>query len=1052
MNNILLVQKRKIFLIFFCTITSVFAIAQNRITGTVTSAQDAQPVSGASVIIKGTQAGTITASDGSFHINAKPNDILVVTNQGSEKKETVVNSQTQYNIVLSAVVNTLNEVLVTGYSSQRKKDITGSVAVVDVKALKAIPAGSAVQALQGQAAGVNIVTSGVPGGRSNILIRGVTSFGNIQPLVMVDGVQADLNNIPADDIESIQVLKDAGAASIYGVRGANGVIVVTTKKGRAGQPAVTYNAYYGVQLPKSGNALNQLNSEDYARLAKIANPSNSLFVNGLPDFLYGGPNGGGAAMAGDPAVDPAKYNFDVARPGNNYLIQKVNKQGTNWYDELFNPAAMQSHNLTMSGGAERANYLFSLGYFNQQGTLIETYLKRYSARINTEFKLTKNIRVGENVYLYYKQNPGYFNQGEGSAVNRAIQMLPIIPVYDIMGNFGGTFAGPSELGSNNNPVSIQKRTANNRTQFWDVIGNIYAEVDFLQNFTARTSFGGSIDNQYFSNFNFNQYNDRNSNLGTNNYNENARYDGTSMWTNTLTYNKVFGSHNVKVLAGTEGIVNYGRGVGGGASRFFSTDFNFLTLNNGTSNISNYSNAYRNTLFSLLSRLDYSFQDKYLLAVTVRRDGSSVFGSEKRYGTFPSVSLGWRLSNERFMKNVTWINDLKLRGSYGVLGSQNNVNPSNALTLYASQFNRSYYDISGNGSIMQGFYQLTNGNRNTGWEENIVSNLGFDATILNNKIDISAEYYKKSIKGLLFPQPIPAVTGGASPPTVNIGDIQNKGLDVAATYRGSLSNTIQFNVTANITTYQNKVIDIPNPGYFDAAGSRLGNLVRNQEDHPVSSFFGYDVLGLFQSERDVQSSPTQADAAPGRFKFRDVNADGAITPDDRTFIGDPNPDFTYGLNLGVNYKAFDISGIFYGSQGNDIINYQRFYTDFFSTFLSGKSRVLRNAWTPENTNTTVPKIEGVSTFSTSGVFNSYYKENGSYLRLRSLQIGFTPNKSLLSRYGVKKMRIYLQGANLFTVTKYTGLDPELVGSSSNFGIDLGNYPNQRSILIGLNASF
>lgn len=1047
----LLIRQSKVILLLFCMFTSFLLMAQNRVSGKVTSAEDGKPVSGASVNIKGTTTGTITGDDGMFYINSKPNDIVIISYLGYQTKEITIGSQSDYTIVLTKAVNSLNEVVVTGYSSQRKKDITGSVAVVDMKAMKSVPAGAAAQALQGQASGVNVVSSGVPGGQSNILIRGVSSFGNTQPLIMIDGIQGDLNNIASDDIESIQVLKDAGAASIYGVRGSNGVIIVTTKKGKAGQPTFSYDAYYGVQLPKTGNPLNQLNSKDYARLALQANPSNSLFVNGLPDYFYAGPGGGGTAMEGDPEVDPAKYNLDIANPQNNYLIQRVNKDGTNWYQKLFKPALMQNHNLTASGGTDKSRYLFSLGYLNQQGTLIETYLKRYSARINTEYKFSKNIRIGQNAYLFYKQNPGYFNQGEGSAVNRAIQMLPIIPVYDIKGNFGGTFAGPSELGSSNNPVSIQKRTANNRTNFWDILGNVFAEVDFLKWFTIRTSFGGSIDNQYYSNFNFNQYNDRNSNLGNNSYNESAAYNGSSMWTNTLTFSRVAGKHNFKILAGTEAIKNYGRGVGGSANRFFSTNPDYLILNNGTSGVTNYSRIYRNTLFSLLSRVDYTYNDKYLVAVTVRRDGSSVFGSQKRYGVFPSASIGWRVSQENFLKDVIWLNDLKLRGSYGVLGSQNNVDPANALTLYGSQFNRTYYDISGSGSVVQGFAQFTNGNINTGWEENIISNIGFDATILN-KIDISLEFYRKSINGLLFPQPVPAVTGGATPPTINIGDIENKGIDLSVTYRDNITNKLKLSANANITTYKNTVIDIPNPGYFDAAGSRLGNLVRNQEGNPVSSFYGYQVLGLFADDREVSSSPVQADAAPGRFRYKDVDGDGKISPSDRTFIGNPNPSFTYGLNLSLMYKAFDMSGVFYGSQGNDILNYQRFYTDFFSTFLSGKSNVLLNAWTPENTKTNIPKIEATSNFSTSAVANSYYIENGSYLRLRSLQIGYTANNSLFNKYRIKKLRVYLQAANLFTITKYSGLDPELVGSSSNFGIDLGNYPSQKTFLIGLNVSF
>jgi TonB-dependent starch-binding outer membrane protein SusC len=459
-------------------------------------------------------------------------------------------------------------------------------------------------------------------------------------------------------------------------------------------------------------------------------------------------------------------------------------------------------------------------------------------------------------------------------------------------------------------------------------------------------------------------------------------------------------------------------------------------------------------------LDYSYNDRYIVGATVRRDGSSVFGSNKRYGIFPSFSLGWRLSNETFMKSIDFINDLKLRGSYGILGSQANVSAANAFTLFNSGFGTSYYDITGSGTIRQGFFQSQNGNPNTEWEQDIISNFGLDATILNYKVDISVEWYKKSINGLLFPQPLPATAGNADPPTINIGDIQNKGWDVAANYHGKAAEDLTYNVGVNLTTYKNMVVKIPDPGYFDVSGSRIGNLVRNQVGHPVGSFYGYEVAGLFLDDADVTKSPEQTDAAPGRFKYRDVNEDGEITPEDRTFFGDPNPDFTYGVNLSATYKGFDFATIFYGSQGNDNINFVRYYTDFFGTSEGkGKSNVLKSAWTPQNQGAKTPVAEYVSTFSTNGVFNSYYLENGSFLKLRSLVLGYSLNSSLLKRYNIKKIRVYVQAANLFTLTKYSGLDPELTGSlggaqaSSAFGVDYGNYPNnQKTFLFGVNVTF
>ncbi|CAL1519058.1 TonB-dependent receptor [Chitinophaga sp. MM2321] len=1028
--------------------------AQIKVTGTVKD--DAGiALQGVSVSVKGTAIGAGTNEQGQYTIVCPdPQGTLVFTYIGFTREEVLLNGRSVVNVGLLPDNKALNEVVVTGYSAQKKKDITGSVAVVEMKALKSIPAGSAMQALQGQASGVNVVSTGVPGAASKINIRGVSTFGSTNPLVLVDGVQTDLNNVSADDIESMQVLKDAGAAAIYGVRGANGVIIITTKKGKTGAPVLTYDSYFGLQFPFSGDPLNQLNSTDFARLTKQAFPGTKLFANGLSDFVYGGPGGTGTGMTGDPAVDPAKYNLDPANSANNYLIQQVNKTGTDWYHAMFKRAPVTSHNVTVSGGTDKSNYLFSLGYLNQQGSVIETYLKRYSARINTSYKLKENIRIGENAYVFYKQSPGFSNQGEFSPMANLYKMMPIVPVYDIRGNYGGTFAGP-ELGSDANPVATQYRKKNNRANEWDIVGNVYAEVDFLKNFTARTSFGGTISNLYSQNFNFVAYNDKQGYNSPNSYSEGASYNSSSMWTNTLTYKNTFKKHQVNVLAGSEAIRNYGRGVGGGAQKFFSTEFDYLILNNGTANVTNYSNAYINTLFSLFGRLDYTFDDKYLLGVTVRRDGSSRFGSEKRYGVFPSVSLGWRLSQEGFMKHLDWINDLKIRASYGILGSENSVSPENAYSLYGGSYNNAYYDINGSSnSVQQGFFQTRIGNPRTSWEQDIITNVGFDATVLNNKLDFSVEYYKKTIKGLLFSQDLPATVGGATPPTVNVGDIQNTGFDISVGFRQPITKDLQFTVRANITTYQNTVMDIPGTGYFDAGSQQqLGNMVRNQEGHPVSAFYGYEVMHLFRDDDEVNKAPTQTGAAPGRFRYSDVNGDGKIDAADRTFLGNPNPDFTYGVNLGINYKGFDLSAIFYGSQGNEVVNALKVNTHFFGTYVGGKSKDLLDAWTPENTGATIPKVESANNFSTSGVLNSFFVEDGSYLRLRSLSLGYTLNPAVLQRIRMERLRIYCQATNLFTITKYSGLDPELGGSSASFGIDYGNYPNnQKTVLVGINLSF
>lgn len=1049
-------KKPWILFLFFMMGWTTTVLAQKSVSGTVRDHTGA-PLSGASVIIKDDSAkGTLTDAAGAFTLDVPAGkNTLVISSVGYHTQEVSIADLTQININLKPDDLNLNEVVVTGYTGQRKKDITGSVAVVDMRSIKSIPASSAMQALQGQAAGVNVISSGVPGAASMIFVRGVSSFGDNQPLIIIDGIQGDINTISTDDIESMQVLKDAGAASIYGVRGSNGVIVINTKKGKSGAPTVSYHGYYGIQVPKKGNALNLMNSEEYAAAHKLAYPGTILFANGIPDYLYRGPGGRGTAMEGDPAVDPSRYVLDRQNPTNNYLIEKVNKEGTDWYNAFFVNAPMTNHTVTASGGTDKSNYLLSAGYLNQQGPIIETFLKRYTVRINTQFKLPGNIRIGENVALMYSTLSGFDNrQGDFGPVYSLYAMLPIIPVYDIMGNFGSTFSGPAEIGNMGNPVAVQKTTNNNRRNIWDIVGNLYAEVDFLKRFTLRSSFGGPLQMAYSQTFTPNTYWSPNEYNVPNRYSEGASYGYSTMWTNTLTYNDNFGKHNVKAFVGTEAISSYGRNVSGGSRNFFATNFDYLILGNGTTNITNSSSAYTNSLFSIFGRVDYTYDDKYLAGFTLRRDGSSRFGSNKRYGTFPSYSIGWRISNENFMKRITWIDEIKLRGTYGILGSQNNISPTNAFTLFAGGIGASYYDIAGtSNSTRQGFYQSNIGNPNIGWEEDIVLNGGLDISLFK-KLSVSVELYKKTIKGLLFSQPLPATVGGASRPFVNIGDIQNTGVDIAIKYYTNIGKDLRLNSFFNFGTYKNLVKEIPGPGYFDGIGQQqLGTLVRNQEGKPVSAFFGYEVMGLFNTQEEVDKAPTQTNAAPGRFRYRDVNGDGAITPDDRTVLGSPNPDFTYSLNLGLEYKGFDFAAFFYGTQGNELINTLKVNSHFFGGYTTNKSKDLLNAWTPTNTNTTIPVIEGVASFSTAGAMNSFFVEDGSYLRLKSLVLGYSFSQDLLRKLHLSKLRPYVQVTNLFTITNYSGLDPEIMNAAQNFGIDWGNYPNNiKNFVFGLEITF
>ncbi len=941
----------------FVLICVMQTFAQQRtVTGKVTD-PNGNPVSNASITVKGDRTGTNTDENGNFSISlSRGKRMLTVSSIGYEPVDVSV-SGNSVNVSLQTRTTTLNDVVVTGYGTQKKKDITGAVAIVNVKDMKASPAGNADQMLQGQAAGLTVITSGAPGSNSQINIRGISSFGNNDPLIIVDGVQGDLHDLNPNDIESIQVLKDAGSAAIYGVQGANGVIIVTTKKGsHSGRATISYDGYVGVQEPLSGNVFNLLNSAQLLQLTKEVNDrsgaTSQLYGTNyvLPDYFYSSSQGPHVAQAGDPAVDPSKYVFDKNNPQNDYLIAKANQNGTDWFHQVFNTALQQSHSVSASGGTDKNVYFFSMNYLDQEGTMRDIFQKRYATRMNTEFSIKNNIRVGENAYFFYKQNPTLpsGNQNEGNAISEIYRAQPIIPVHDIMGNYAGTYDGP-ELGNSTNPVADLDRTKNNKYNQYDVVGNVFAEVDILKHFTARSQFGGTLDNQNFYKFSYTRYEVNEDHTELNGLEEQSQYNTNLLWTNTLTYSNTFAqNHSLKVLVGSEERTNAGRGLDGSSKNFFSDNPAYWVLGSGSNNLSAYSYAYKSKLFSVFGRLDYAYKDKYLVSGTIRRDGASVLAPAVRYGNFPSISAGWRISQESFMKSITWINELKLRGSWGKLGSVNNVTANNQFNLYGQAYANSFYDINGtSNNVVTGYYQTQIGNPNAKWEQDVLSNVGIDAVLFNNKVTLTAEYYVKKANGLLFPDQLPTAgvgLGSGAPPYVNIGNIKNTGVDISATYSGKVGRDFSFNVGASITAYKALVESVPGTGYFDAGSSRIGDFARNEAGHPVGAFFGYKVTGIFQDSNQVAKSPAQQGAAAGTFIYQDVNKDGQITPDDRTFLGNPNPKFTYGVNLNLNYKHFDLTAIFYGSYGNDVVNYVKYWTDFYDAFAGNKSKdLLYNSW-------------------------------------------------------------------------------------------------------------
>jgi TonB-linked SusC/RagA family outer membrane protein len=1055
-----------------------------RVSGKVTTAKG-ETLPGVSVKVKGTSIGTTSDINGNYSITVPDNNaVLVFTYIGFNTREVAWKGSERLDVVLQESAESLGEVVVVGYSSQRKKDLTGSVSIVNVGEMIKQPTASVNNLLQGQASGVTVLGSGQPGEEPQVRIRGVNTFGNNNPLYVIDGVPTqNISDLNPNDVESMQVLKDAGAASIYGSRASNGVIVITTKKGH-GRVQVTYDAYYGTQRPKSGNVWHILSPQDMANLKFIAktnsgdNDPDELYGAApytLPDYIF--PLG---AKAGDPSVDPAKYNvkpfFTSADEYNDfYRINPANKAGTNWNDEIFNPAPIQSQNLAVSGGSDQGSYLFSVNYFNQKGTLLETYLKRYTIRSNTSYNVGKHIKIGENLAYSITDNPQIGGLTGDNAIGHAFREQPIIPVYDIMGNFAGGYGGA--LGDAYNPVAMLKRTENDRGQDTRLFGNVFAEVNFLKDFTLRTTFGGESYAGSSRSFTFPQY-ENTENTITNSYQESSYTGINYTWTNTLSYDKTIGKHVFKVLAGTEYYNNRYSNQSGSNRGYFSFDPNYTNLSTGSGPKDANSNRLADALFSLIGRVDYAFNDKYLLGATIRRDGSSKF-LEHVYGVFPSVSAGWRVSQENFLKNVSWISDLKIRGSWGTMGNQLNVDGGNAYSTFGSSIGQSYYALGGGNNLVSGFYQNKTGEPSAKWEKDINSNVGFDAALFHDKLQVTADFYRKDIKDLLYnPELIGSGGSSSTPPFVNIAQMKNTGFDISLSSHADLSKDFRINATATLTTYNNEIKKISNDAnYYDIDARRFdgSNIIRNAVGHSVSQFYGYKVDGFWNAQSDIdaanKSAQTasgdpntvyQTDMGVGRFKYQDVNGDGLVNANDRTFIGNANPDFSYGLNIGATYKNFDFSAFFYGVQGNDIWNQVKWWTDFYSSFGGAKSyTALYDSWTPTHMNAKAPIQETGQSFSTNSVPNSYFVENGSYLRLKNVQIGYTLPKQLLQKFGVSRLRVYVSGANLFTVTKYSGVDPEIGTSSANsgvagaqtaYGVDEGAYPNQRTFLFGVNLNF
>lgn len=1006
------------------------------VSGTISDANG--PLPGASILVKGTVNGTITDFDGNFNLNNVAADaVLTISYIGYISQEVSVGGQTSINVTLIENASQLDEVVVVGYTSQVRGDVTGAISSVDVDEALSVPVVNASEALQGRVTGVTVTNSGSPGSTPKINIRGFGTTNNTNPLYIIDGVQTDdagiLNNINPADIEQMNVLKD-GAAAIYGARASNGVIIITTKSGgyNMDKAKVNFDFYTGYQ--KITNAPGVLNADQHAQMLYQSYVNDGITpVHGQYD-----PSGTGTfsvpsqiqgyrrVVSYDPIVYSAPGEFSATvKPG-----------GTDWLDAITSDAPMTNVSLSMENGGENGKYFMSVGFLEREGLLNHTGFKRISTRLNSEFKaLDGKLTFGEHVNISFSDT----NSGVDEAIENTYRMTPLLPVKDDSGYFTGV-AGP-DLSNTRNPAAQLYRARNNYNKRYAVTGDIYMSYKILDELKFKTVLGGGFntwDGRFFTALDP----EHGEPISQSTLNEQDQTSYNWIFTNTLNYNNSFGDHKVNALVGIEALKNGGKGKGVSRSGYLFETPDFYLLNNG-SGAPNVDYAYDgwSSLWSIFGTANYNFQDKYYATATLRRDTSSRFKGDNQSDWFPSFSAGWVISNENFWSGDSFIERLKVKGSWGQLGNQTLPSSNPTINIYSLSESLANYPFNGNAaSIMTGALLSSVGNPNLKWETSVTTNFGVELSMLNSKLNVSAEFFKIETKDLITRDfgLISSTAIDAGAPLVNLGDVENKGFDLAVSYGDETESGFSYDLSFNLSHYKNEVTNLINDAPVNGRGDlRTGAITRTEVGDEMSYFYGREVEGLDSN---------------GRMIFADVNGDGSVNDDDRTKIGSPHPDFTYGFNASVAYKGFDAQIFFTGSQGNDIFNYSKFFTDFGGFVQGNRSDRVLDAWTPSNTDTNVPAVT-LSYPSEESSTNSYFVEDGSYLKLKNLQIGYTLPTSASDKIKAESVRIYLQGTNLFTITDYQGFDPEVVAYGNlDLGIDSRLYPISQVFSLGANIKF
>jgi len=1037
MRNLTTSFTKQVFSLIIFLSLSFVVTAQKRISGKVTD-NNGNPIQKASVVVKGTQTGTVTDADGSYSLTVPVNaKVLQFSSLNMAPLEVILGTQTTISPSLKPVETILGDVVVVGYGTQKRTSVTGAVSTVNSKTISELPVASVQQALQGRVPGLSVTNNGSPGTEPLVAIRGISSISYASnPLYVIDGFPTgDLATFDTRDIESVDVLKDASAAAIYGSRATNGVIMITTKKGkRDGKLHVSLDSYYGTQdVTKRLSLLNPSQFDQYA-------------------IAYRGSKVGRRV---DPWVNTPIYQGASTTYGNNV---------TDWQDAYFKSGAMTQTNIGLSGGNDVSRFYTSAGYFDQTGTTPTVGYKRYNFRINSEHRISKVFTFGENLYAAFA-NQAYDNNETGTRSNlvNVIKMMPYMPVYDPTTSDG--FRGVNSVldgGDPTNPIEDAKvkNPGNRRTA--KILGTAYLEVNFTNWLKFRSTFG--IDYSNGLDYRFSPiFNDSGTVAGSNailaTITNNRAISTVQLYTQQLTFDKSFGDHHVNAIA----VYEYQ------GQKIRNENANGKQASNQLQTLNNASNTFvqtliaENSIISYIGRINYDFKGKYLLSGAIRRDGLSVWAPGKKWQTFPSGSIGWRIDQEEFMKSMPKISELKLRAGYGITGL-NGTNLGNYPWLVSVNANSAYYPFgntinSGPASSIQAL-----GNTELNWEKTKQLNIGLDLGLLHNTFTLSAEYYQRKTDNLILAVPLPPSVGYLTT-TVNqnIAAMKNNGFELQLGYNDRHGD-FQWNASGNISIITNKVLSLA-PGVANIeAGSDVDltegyNVTNTAPGHAIQSYYGWVVEGIFQSQDEVSKHATQAaGTGPGDIKFKDLNGDGVIDNKDRTFLGSFIPKLTYSLNVGANYKNFGLSVFFQGVQGNKIYNALRTTTEGMVRFFNAGTKVL-NAWTPTNTNTDVPRAISSDPNQNARPSNRFL-EDGSYLRLKNVMLSYTiPDKSLqsITKGIVSNFRIYVSAQNILTFTKYTGFDPEVgnraPGSSSlTNGIDYAVYPQPKAYQVGITANF